>query len=126
MVSINYKVAPYSKASYSVSPTDTAFRRWTDQQILSFGLSWSASKYLTVMAGYRNIPEVFVPNGAAIKSHGPEANSYNAGLGIHTEWGTLDLACEYRQLKYYDSYYSNTNYAFESKVSLLLGYTYSF
>ena len=125
-VCFSYTVAPYTKASYTIASGDSSFRKWADQKTLSLGMSYEVNKYVTLMTGYRSIPEVFVPDGAAVRTHGPEANSYNLGASINTIWGTVDMACEYRMLKYYDSYFSNTNYAYESTVSLLLGYTYKF
>jgi len=40
--------------------------------------------------------------------------------------GSLDVAGEYRILKYYDQYFSNTNYCKEVTKNLLIGYHYFF
>ena len=126
LISFNYEYAPYSKTEFSLASPDTSFRKWADQNTLAFGLEYKMFDYLSLMAGYRAIPEVFIPDGAAIKDKGPGANSYNFGIGVTTFLGRVDLAYEYRVMKYYDSYYSHTNYAFESNSTLMLGFTYSF
>lgn len=126
LISFSYESAPYSKASFEFGAPDTTFRQWVDQNIISFGLEYKMYSFLTLMAGYRTIPEVFIPDGAAIKESGPLTNSYNVGFSVTTFLGRIDLAYEYRIMKYYDSYYSNANYAFEANSSLLVGFTYSF
>ena len=126
LMSFNYEYAPYSKAEFSLASSDTTFRNWVDQNTIAFGLEYKMYDFLTLMAGYRTIPEVFIPDGAAIKDKGPGANSYNFGVSLNTILGRFDLAYEYRILKYYDSYYSNTNYALESNSTLMFGFTYSF
>ena len=126
LVSFSYELAPYSKAKFSIASMDSSYRKWTDQNTLAFGLKYDMSNLISLMAGYRTIPEVFVPDGAAIRDKGPGSNSYNFGLTLNTDYGRVDFAYEYRVLKYYDSYYSNTNYAFESNSTLMMGITYSF
>ncbi len=126
LFSINYEYAPYSKASFSIASNDTAFRKWTDQNTLSFGLKYDWSEMISLLAGYRVIPEVFVPDGAAVRDRGPWSNSYNLGISVNTEYGRIDLAYEYRAMRYYDSYYTNTNFNVDNNSSLMVGLTYSF
>ena len=74
----------------------------------------------------QSIPQTFIPDGAAIKDKGPDANSYSVGASINLFFGRIDLAYQLKVLKYYDSYFSNTNYAFEKSSNILIGYTYIF
>ncbi len=126
LIAFNYENAPYGSAEFTLASPDTMFRKWVDQNTLAFGIEYKMYNFLTVLAGYRTIPEIFIPDGAAIKDKGPAATSYNAGISVTTFLGRLDLAYEYRSLKYYDSYYSNANYAFESNSTIMLGFTYLF
>ena len=126
LISFNYEYAPYSKAVFSFATPDSSFRQWADQNTFAFGMEYKMYDFLSLMAGYRSIPEVFVPDGAAIKDRGPLDNSYNFGVSISAFLVRIDLAYEYRTLKYYDSYYSNTNYAFESNSTIKLGLSYSY
>lgn len=116
---------PYTKAEFNFGAADSTFRKWSDQNILSFGMEYKMFSFLSIMAGYRSVPEVFIPDGAAIKDRGPISNSYNIGLSVNTFLGCFDIAYEYRSMKYYDSYYSNANYVFERTTNILIGYTYS-
>jgi hypothetical protein len=126
LISFNYEYAPYSKAAFNFASRDTTFRNWVDQNSIGFGFEYKMFDFLSLLAGYRAIPEVFIPDGAAIKDKGPGSDSYNVGFSLNTFWGRVDFAYEYRRMKYYDSYYSNANYNFESNSTLMLGFTYSF
>jgi long-subunit fatty acid transport protein len=126
LISFNYEYAPYSNAEFSFADGDTTFRHWVDQNSLGIGMEYKMFDFLSLLAGFRSIPEVFVPDGAAIKDKGPGSDSYNFGISVNTFIGRFDLAYEYRKLKYYDQYYSNTNYVFESNSSLMFGFTYLF
>jgi len=66
---------------------------------------------------------LFIPDGAAIQTSGPSAKSYTFGLGLNTDFGQLNVAYEIRTLRYYDSYYSNTNYNTNEFTNLMFGYT---
>ncbi len=121
--------AQYSKADYNLTsqPLDSLFQGWADYQAMRFGIEYRATNYLSLLAGYRNLPATFVPDGAAFKDRGPAANSYTFGATLAVgKLGRIDAAYEIRNLEYYDSYYSNTNYARESLNNFYLGYLYSF
>ena len=125
LMAFAYESTPYSSAEFNFGAADTTFRKWSNQNTLSFGLEYKMFSYLSLMAGYRSIPEVFIPDGAAVKDKGPISNSYNIGFSLKTALGCFDFAFEYRSMKYYDSYYSNANYVFEKSSNILIGYTYS-
>lgn len=126
IIDFDYDYSPYNKAKYNLAIEDPTFYKWSNQNSLRFGFEFKATKYLSILAGYRTIPQVFIPDGAAITDKGPDAISYNFGLSLNLFFGRIDLAYELRVLKYYDSYFSNTNYAFEKSNNLMIGYTYSF
>lgn len=125
-IEFDYEYAPYSKAKANLESNDPTFYNWTNRNIIKFGVEYRAFDFLSLMAGYRSIPQVFVPDGSAITDKGPDANSYTFGFSLDTDYGRLDVAYELRVLKYYDSYFSNTNYAFEKNSNLMFGFTYLF
>ena len=114
----------YSKGKMEMVQPDSVHGGWADQNIVRMGVAYSPAAWLTLMAGYRNLPQTFVPDGAALKHQGPAAQSYTAGLALRLPLGRLVLAYETRQLKYYDSYYSQTNYALETLKRLVVEYTF--
>jgi hypothetical protein len=117
---------PYASADFQLAQPDTFFQGWVSQTILRFGLEYRVSKLLSLAAGYRVIPTSYVPDGAAIHDKGSVATSYTFGAGLNFFFGRFDLVYEFYNLKYYDSYYSNTNYNTELSNRMTIGYTYSF
>ena len=82
---------------------------------------------VSLLAGYRYITDVFVPDGAAIKDRGPASTVYTLGTSIDIfGFGRLDVAYTISRMKYYDSYQSNTNYVFEEFNNFYVGYTVGF
>ena len=105
---IDYK--PLGDATYEFGKVDTFYQRMVNQVIVRTGIEVTVSKGIVVSLGYRNTPEAFLPDGAAIKDHGPVTTSYTIGASYATWLGRVDAVYEFSKLKYYDSYYTNTNY----------------
>ena len=113
---------PYQKNSFELA--DTAHREWVNVNILRFGFEYKPFDRIGIMAGYRTVTEAFVPDGAAFRDHGPTSEAYTMGISIFAIHGRFDAAYEMRSFKYYDSYYSNTNFALEKINTLRFGYTF--
>ncbi len=123
---LDYQSTPYSKTKYNYSWENDTAREQVDQSILKFGAEFRVADYLSLMAGYRDIPATFVPDGAAIKDRGPSAKGYTFGASVFLDkFGRIDIAYEYRRLRYYDSYFSNTNYVTESMNAWSAAYSFS-
>lgn len=123
LFSIDYEFAAFSKATAEFTSPNSTFNSLPDRHTIRIGAEYTPIELISLMAGYRNIPSLFIPDGAAIQTSGPSSKSYTFGLSFNTEFGRLDLAYEYRELRYYDSYYSNTNYNTNQYSNLLFGYT---
>lgn len=125
--SIDYDLRKYSDNEWTLASKDTTHNDWVDQHILRFGIEYSPIEMVDLRAGYRSIPQVFVPDGAAFRDKGPEATAYTLGLGLNFgKFGSLNAAWEYRLLKYSDIYFSNTNYCKEETTNIIIGYVYNF
>lgn len=122
---IDYEYAPFSEAKFKMQNTDSNQRNYVDRHTLKVGIEYMPVDFLSILAGYRNIPSTFVPDGAAAIDNGPDANSITGGISVHSFLGRVDIAYEYRSLKYYDSYFSNTNYVTESYSNIMFGLLYS-
>jgi len=126
-ISLDYQFIPYSQGKIIGRPGDTTIRPMPDQTEIRCGIEFRPLHFLSLLAGYRYMTETFVPDGAAIKDRGPAVTSYTVGASIKLfRTGRLDIAYDLRRLKYYDSYFSNTNYVFESFGNFLFGYTVGF
>ena len=122
--SLDVESIPYSKNTYEFAHSDTTHRDWVDLTSLRFGLEYKPWAWISLMAGYKAITEAFVPDGAAFRDRGPTSESYTLGASLYALSGRFDVAYEMRSLKYYDSYYSNTNFALEKLNTLMFGYTF--
>lgn len=125
--SLDYGFINYSAASFDLASQDTTHRGWKDQHALRFGIKVEPTNFLSLMAGYRTVTQVFVADGAAYDGRGPDATSWTMGLSLAVfDFGRIDMAYEMRSMSYYDEYYSNTNYATEKFNNFAVGYTYKF
>ena len=135
-LSISFDIGfnPYSQTNFSYTDTsfnhtifqlDTIRLNWVDQTTFGIGMKYGITPSISVMTGYRSVPEVFIPNRAAFRHKGPEMQSVSAGIGVTFPFGQIDLGYEYRFLKYYDSWESNLNYVLKTEnhlgVSLRFG-----
>ena len=117
----------YSRAEWEIANDDTTHREWVDQKILRFGIQYTPTEFLVLRAGYRSISQVFVPDGATFRDRGPDARAWTLGAGLNFgSFGVINVAWEYRSLKYFDQYYSNTNFCKEITRNILISYQYYF
>jgi opacity protein-like surface antigen len=125
-LSVDYKQKNYGDNEFVYAQPDSTNRSFIDQTALSFGFEYAAFDFLSILGGYRHQTEIFTPDGAALKDEGPGIHSWSIGLSVRTNFGIFDLAYVTTNMKYYDSYFSNTNYVTETLDRMLLGYTYTF
>lgn len=117
---------PYSKTEFEMSSPDSTLNRYADQTIVRLGMEYKVLDYLSILAGFRNEPKLFIPDGSAEKESGPNSKFYTVGASLDFFFGRIDFAFEYNVMKYYDSYFSNTNYVTEKFTNIMFSYTYTF
>ncbi|MFZ2322395.1 MAG: outer membrane protein transport protein [Ignavibacteriaceae bacterium] len=125
VIAFDLEKSSYSKSTVTLATPDTNFRNWADQTIIRVGVEYKVLDYLSLLAGYRNTTTLFVPDGAATEDQGPNSTNYSAGISLNFFFGRFDFAYEKRIMKYFDSYFSNTNYSTETYDNFLFGYTLS-
>ncbi len=124
---LDYECTGFSDSRIEPAGATAAVHHIPDITALRCGIEFKALPYLALLAGYGYTTAVFVPDGAAIKELGPAATTIALGAGVQVpHLGRLDLAYEMHRFKYYDSYFSNTNYVSEARDNVLLGWTYGF
>ncbi len=124
LFSLDYEYAPYSQATFKMARAGQ-YSEWVDQHTFRVGALLMPADFLELMVGYRSEPQTFVPDGSALDDKGPLAESYSLGAGIKLgTFGRVDAAWQLTTLRYYDQYFSNTNYALEKLNRFMFGYTY--
>lgn len=121
--SLDIEHQPFADAEFNVEGGDATLRNWVDQTSFRVGLEFKPIENFSLMGGYRNVPQVFSPDGAADGERGPEAEYYTLGASVQVAFATVNAAWEIGTLKYYDVYFSNTNFAFERSNHFLFGIT---
>jgi len=110
-------------SSYYIPWSYTTSHNWVDRTILRAGLEYTPLKLLTILIGYQYQPQLFVPDGQAFSDQGPISQDYTFGVRLNFQrFGSIACFINEHHLKYYDSYYSNTNYAYQSARNLYLSY----
>lgn len=126
LVSLDIEQNPYSNAKFDLAGVGTTQNKWADQRVLRFGIEYRLFDFLSILGGYRDIPQVFIPQGAANREAGPSVQSYSFGLSLNFFFNRIDIAYELRRLKYWDAFETNVNYVFESSNRILIGYMVEF
>lgn len=121
----DYGNIAYSDAEFNMTSVDSLQHSWVDQTALRFGFEYSPVENLSLMAGYKTLTEIFVPDGAADKENGPTYKGYSFGASYKIMMVELIAAYEFNSMKYYDSYISNTNYNKETFSNIYFGATIS-
>ena len=110
-------------SSYYVPWSGYSHQKWVDRTIFSIGIEYKPFKLLSFMVGYKYQPELFVPDGQAFSDQGPVLQSYTMGFQINlNNYGSISVMTNNSSLKYYDSYFSNTNYAYGSAQNYFISY----
>jgi hypothetical protein len=125
-LSFDYEKIPYGEAEKDIVRKDKYYQDLVNQYIMRFGLEYRPYKFLSLSAGYKNTSQIYSPDGAADRSNGPVATGYSCGAAYISIYGRLDVTFTYSTLRYYDSYYTNTNYAAEFTNNIIVGYTINF
>ncbi|MFC1619541.1 hypothetical protein ACFL45_06305 [Candidatus Neomarinimicrobiota bacterium] len=126
-LSLDLEKIPYSQTTFDLANGDTTHKSWVDSNILRFGVEFRPIEFLSLQGGYQYIGQEFAPDGAAFRAQGPAASRYTMGASLRLgRLGRVDIAYHLQQLKYYDSYYSNTNYVLELFNRMTMEYVYSF
>lgn len=124
-VTIDISQTAYHNAAWSFdSALEEAQREWVKQEVLAFGAEINPIAGLFLRAGYRSATQVFVPDGAAIRTKGPQKTTWSLGGGYNLgKYGEIDIAYLIGNLKYYDQYFSNINYVNDKSGRLIIGYS---
>jgi len=107
--------------------SSNAQRKYLNNVKIQTGVKFNPFKLVSLFAGYQYLPQSFSPDGAAFGKTGPPEIGITFGIDFNlNKFGKVEAFWTKRELKYYDSYFSNTNYAFQSIENLTFSYSYKF
>ncbi len=90
------------------------------------GVEYRPADLLALRTGYHEASQAFVPDGAALMDEPARATVLAFGVGFNLGAVLLDVAYEYRALKYQDLYQSNINANALLRHQILAEFAYRF
>ena len=129
VISFDYEMNFYKRASYQFSNQDTTFFfwKWPNQFNVHFGLEYKPFSFLSLMAGYVYKQELIRPwDHFRMDVQAPTSDVYTAGISLKLPLGILDAAFVYNVFHYIDYYDFHKDYSTIQRKNILVGYTLTF
>jgi hypothetical protein len=104
----------------------TVSNPWVGGSSFRFGAEYRWNEWLCVRGGYREVPQAFSPEGAAIIGKPAVMSVYSLGAGFDLLGGTADIAYENAYMRYQDSWQSNANHTSTKQHRLFVEFGYRF
>jgi long-subunit fatty acid transport protein len=123
MVYKGYKDADFDFAD---NIQDSIHTGWANQLSYGMGVAYDFNEKFSLLGGYRSTPLAFIPWGAADKEEGPRADTFSCGFSWKVLHGAIDMAYEYRKLKYLEPAFNYLNFQVENRHNIHFGYTFIF
>ena len=118
-LAFDYEVRNLRRVEYTLT-NGAVSTPWVGAPSFRVGGEYRWADWLALRAGYREVPQAFSPEGAAIIGEPAVLSVYSAGAGLNVFGLEVDIAYEYVRLKYQDSWQSNVNYNSLTQHRLLL------
>lgn len=140
-INVDYKYNPFSKGTYDYDAYDSTKSMWTSSlpKLKSFqssvngtpnlnsfhaGIEITPIEYLSLMAGYSVVTEDLRPEDHfKIEKVGTKVDVYSVGLCINLPYVELNIAYEWKSMKYIDYYSYHADYIKWDTQNLYTGIT---
>jgi opacity protein-like surface antigen len=120
---ITYEVRSYASAEYSGTDGSVS-TPWLSCSVLHIGGEYRAYPWLLIRAGVTNYAEVFQPVTSGIRGQPVSYPIYGVGATVKVAGATLNLAYEYSDMKYVDTWANAVSINREIKNSVVASLVY--
>jgi opacity protein-like surface antigen len=123
-VGIEYEIRAYTDAAYTnISGVST--HPWLSSTVIRCGLEYAPTTWLFLRTGVRQNAEVFQPATSALRGEVVRYPVYSLGAGLSFEGVRLNVAYEYSDMRYVDTWASavHTNVRNTNIVAASIAYT---
>jgi len=103
MFGAGYEIRPYSSATFTNS-TGSMTNPWLSANLFHVGFEFVPISWLKVRGGVREEAEVYEPEGNPLEGEPVSYSVYSFGVGVMVDGGTVNLAYEYSDMKYTDTW----------------------
>ncbi|MCX6138726.1 MAG: hypothetical protein NTV54_14690 [Ignavibacteriales bacterium] len=100
---LDYEVRSFASAKYS-GADGTVTQPWVSSSIFHVGAEYRPYTWLALRAGSTSYVETFEPLSSALRGDGVSYPIYSAGCGISFAHATLNIAYEYSDRKFVDTW----------------------
>jgi hypothetical protein len=118
---ISYEVRPYASAEYTNS-RGAVSTPWLSSSALHIGGEYRAAEWLVIRGGVTNYAEVFQPVTGGIRGQPVTYPVYALGATIRFAGTALNLAYEYSDMKYIDTWVNAASINREIKNTLVASF----
>lgn len=123
IVGAEYEIAPYASATY-IATTGAKTHPWLSYSLLRLGAEYWATNWLAVRGGVREAAEVFQPATNALRGENVRYPVYSVGFGVKHFGATVNIAYEYANRKYTDTWSNSASINLQSTHTILVEATY--
>lgn len=102
-VGLEYEMCSYSSATYT-SSDGTQINPWLSSSVLHFGIEYRPNSWLAVRGGAREYAEAYEPIADALRGEAVKYPVYSVGCGVKFANARLNIAYEYSDMKYVDTW----------------------
>jgi len=120
---ISYEIRPYASADYT-GANGSVTNPWLSCSILHVGGELQANPWLTIRGGVSNYQEVYQPLTAGIRGEPVNYPVYGFGCGVKVANGMLNVAYEYADMKYVDTWSNAVSINRQFTSSIVASFSY--
>jgi hypothetical protein len=121
---ISYEIRPFASAEYAGAYSSTT-NPWLSCSILHVGGEYTANSWLTLRVGVSNYQEVYQPLTAGIRGEPVNYAVYGLGCGLKVANGMLNVAYEYSDMKYVDTWSNAVSINRQFTSSIIASFSYA-
>ncbi len=121
---ISYEIRSYASAQYT-APDGNASNPWLSCSILHIGAELQASEWLTIRGGLTNYQEVYQPVTEGIRGEAVNYPLYALGCGIKVGNSVLNIAYEYSDMRYVDTWANAVSINRQFTSSIVASFSYA-
>ena len=121
---ISYEIRPYASADYT-GANGSVTNPWLSCSILHVGGELQANPWLTIRGGVSNYQEVYQPLTAGIRGEPVNYPVYGLGCGVKVANGMLNVAYEYADMKYVDTWSNAVSINRQFTGSIVASFSYT-
>jgi hypothetical protein len=120
---ISYEVRAYASAEYT-GTDGVVSSPWLSCSVLHIGGEYRANSWLLIRGGVTNYAEVFQPVTAGIRGQAVTYPIYSLGAAFSFAGATVNLAYEYADMKYVDTWVNAASITREINNTIVASLTY--